>query len=1423
MLNKTLKIIGVVCAVIIMGVLALIYYRGEIYFKDKVNDFLIEKTEGLYHLRYDKIEIGIFDGDLKIHGFNLQFDTIRANQILANDSTAVFFDIKIKEFDALNFEYKKIFREEIIQMDELRLNSPKILTYGSIGRLGTNKKSQSSYSHILKELFKEVNINKISLENAGYNIYSKLVKNVKFSNAKRIDLLVDQFHSDLSLIESKKYFDIKDLSIRFLDFESLLDDEIHALKADTLDFSLKKSYLNVSNVSVLPKYIQEEKDYFKFTVPKLYLKLKKIDLHAFDSLIINNLVLEKPQIEFYRNNRSLEKIDSSFQQFHQLNLYDLIKRDFKKIAVNHLKIDQAKFHYFLVSKSSPQLIQKVEKLDLELEQFSIDSISEKNPDKIFYADDFKINVHNFQLNLKDQIHQFKIENFQLSSSKQNVLLKDVSIQPVHLKEKMNEKFYLTTDEILMKKMDFKKLYHQKSLIMDELLLSNVDIKNDVYKKDQSKLKGDSKLREVLEPILDRVQAKKVHLQNAIIDFEDFRLLDKPGRFKGKINFQLHDLDVDIKRFRENRHVLFSKNFDLSIEDYEFKAPKDVNIYSAKRIALDNTTNQVQINGLKINPEIKGEKALQHYKIASLVNLSADEIKIDGIDFQKAVFDRELHATWFGVEQPTVAIETYKKFKRKDKKFNPKEIEGIFYTALNYMPQIKIDRIEIPNGKIHLETVDEDQEVKTNIHNEFNIQMDHFLFNEQQMRKTGKEAKVLFSENAVFIVENQTFGIGDGVHKVTADQISFHSKNNSLYVRNAVMFPDVKSSKYKTIQGLYRVIIPQLDIIELDLIKALETDTISIGKVNLNEAKINLLNRPKAGKEGKKFNFKNFYIPLPKEIKALKLGDFNVKNTIVETYKEEVGQSNPVLKASFEITSDWKNFVLFNNGVGKETRFELDDAIYQMKRIHIPLKNKSELIMDDLNFNVMKGAFKVNHFTFKKENFIEVNIDELILNDLNPERLYYDDFDVKSVIINRPTIKIKGKSDQKSTVKKGMPKVDSINFYSTIENIFNYVKAQSVKINDANLEIGKWKQSQINLEFEDVLIDENYYANRLLHSKNIILNVDEVKTSSHHYNFKANKITFSTNPSQLWIQNIKIEPTFSKEEYYKVMKNQVDRIEAKIDYVKINTIDILHWIENEQLFAKELEIGTSKLDLFKDKRVPKIAKIKPLPQELLSKIEKEFYIHTLNLKPSSLYYSEYSGNTPQGGKVHLDSLNLRMKNITNIPEKIAENRKVQADASALFMGAGQLNVHLEFDLLAENELQKVKGSLINFPLDHLNKIVEDAAGVRIREGHTHRLDFTMDLTDKNALGTVHLVYDSLNIALLDKERLKEQRFLSNLANLFINNHSSNKQEKKENIIYLERDDQKSFIGYWWRSIVSGVKYSFGFSSKAQREVKKSKGN
>ncbi len=1411
MFNNVLKIFGGISTIAIIGALILVFFEGEIFFKDKINEFLYEKTEGIYQIKYDDIDIGFFDGDIKIYGFNLQFDTIKANKKLAVDSTSLFFNIHVKEFDILNFKYKKMFDLQEIQMNELRLNTPKISTYGVV-KLDQNN-VVFSYELLLKTIFKEINIDKISFENAGYKMYSHLFNKIKFYSAKRIDILIDKFHSSSELIESNQYFEIKDLAIRFLDFNSILGDDIYTLKADTLDFSLKKSYLNMSNLSFSPFKKIENQDYFEFDIPKLNFKLKNINL--FDSIIVDELKVNEPKVRYFK--REIYGNDSiiAHKDIEEFKLCELIKNKFNKVAINNLQINDANFLYY----KKENLIQKISEVDFELTNFSIDSVSEINPSKIFYSDNFKFDFNKFQLNMVGNDHIFKIDHFQISSKKKNVKLNDVTIHPNTSKSNHSEELNLNTKEIIIKNIDFKKLFNDKSLIMDELLLSNIDIEDKLYS--AREIENSLKLEDVLEPILNKVEAKKVHLNNAYIDFNDLRFENKHGKFKGEINFQLNDFNVDIKNVHKNTNVLFSDKFRLVADNYIFKSPKDVNVYKAKRVELNNYTNEILVDDVTISPELKGEYALELYDIASLINLSANQIKVKDIDFNKAVFESELFASNLKIEKPTVDITVYNKYK-KHKKFNPKEIEGVFYTALNYLPQVNINRIDIPNGEVRLKTIDDNNKIKINIHNEFNIQMDDFLFSEDELtRKEGKDnIKTFFSDNAIFTVENQIFNIGDGVHKISADEISFHSKDNSLYIKNALMYPDLNSEKYNELKELYQLKIPELDIIGFDIEKAIETnnDTISIGKVNLKGGEINLISRSKDINNQKKFTLKDFYLPLPDNIKELRLGELNVLETKVETYKKERKILKPKLKSCFNISSKWGKIILTNKGVGKGSDFKVDDASYHISNMHIPLNNQSDLKIKDLRFDVRKGDFIIKNISFNKKNEINIAIEEFILSEIDYKKLYNHDFDVKSIIINNPLIKI---NNSHSTSEKSFSKIDLLNGYPIIEDFFNYIKVDNVKINNADLQINDFKQKNVNLIFEEVSIDDKFDKDRFLYTKNIILNIQDINRKFGLYDLNVDNIQLTTTPFNLKLNKIDVKPSFTKQEYINVVKDQVDRVEASIDYLSFNKIDYYKWFAEGQIIVDSIAIGPSEVDLYKDTRVKKIIKVKPLPQELLNKINKEFYVKSLIMKPSKLNYLECSGSAPGGGRVYMDSLKLYLSNITNIKTKLLDNHKMSATAQSLLMGLGELNVKLDFDMLSKNELQRIKGSLTNFPLTSLNKIIEDAAGIRIREGYTQKIEFDMNLTNEEALGSVNLKYDSLNIALLNKEHVKEQKFISGLANVALGKKSSKKQEEKDNIVYLERDDKKSFIGYWWRSILSGIIYSFGLSSKEQRDIKRGK--
>ena len=77
----------------------------------------------------------------------------------------------------------------------------------------------------------------------------------------------------------------------------------------------------------------------------------------------------------------------------------------------------------------------------------------------------------------------------------------------------------------------------------------------------------------------------------------------------------------------------------------------------------------------------------------------------------------------------------------------------------------------------------------------------------------------------------------------------------------------------------------------------------------------------------------------------------------------------------------------------------------------------------------------------------------------------------------------------------------------------------------------------------------------------------------------------------------------------------------------------------------------------------------------------------------------------------------------------------------------------------------------------------------------------------------------------KKAQKSKGFFSPVANFMMNNiliKSNNPPflgHMKKGIVYYERNPEKSFVNYLWKSNLSGILSTLGFNSKQQREGKR----
>jgi hypothetical protein len=154
-----------------------------------------------------------------------------------------------------------------------------------------------------------------------------------------------------------------------------------------------------------------------------------------------------------------------------------------------------------------------------------------------------------------------------------------------------------------------------------------------------------------------------------------------------------------------------------------------------------------------------------------------------------------------------------------------------------------------------------------------------------------------------------------------------------------------------------------------------------------------------------------------------------------------------------------------------------------------------------------------------------------------------------------------------------------------------------------------------------------------------------------------------------------------------------------------------------------------------------------------------------------------------------------------------------------MDSCQMKVKMVYEMDNTDNLFTAEGHLNPFNMQILNPVLEPLAMVSIRSGKVDQFNFKF-IADKNkASGLLYFGYDDLRISVLELKdgNTKEARLASFLANsLMLKSKNPRGKELTPDEIFFQRDQKRSVLNYWWKSIFSGIRNTLGIKAGKEEE-------
>ncbi len=355
---------------------------------------------------------------------------------------------------------------------------------------------------------------------------------------------------------------------------------------------------------------------------------------------------------------------------------------------------------------------------------------------------------------------------------------------------------------------------------------------------------------------------------------------------------------------------------------------------------------------------------------------------------------------------------------------------------------------------------------------------------------------------------------------------------------------------------------------------------------------------------------------------------------------------------------------------------------------------------------------------------------------------------------------------------------------------------------------------IRLAAEGIRIDSasRRDRSRLLFSDHLRLSVDGYRHLSEDrlYRMRLDSAHASSSDSSLTIEALNVGPTVSDSVFMRRHGFRVNRFEASVGRVDLEGVDYREAIDGSALLVRTAHLDSLQVDAYRDNRRPPPPTDPPpkMPHELIQSLEHPVRVDTIRVTHGRARYERWDEGAAGSGHIAFDRITATIHNVTNDPRRMGSSTPAVVRATTRVAGDGWLKTTIRVPLLSSDFALSYEGSLGPMDAQSFNDAFVYLSGIRIERGQVERLQFSAEVREGRAEGTVRGRYHDLSVEMLDEEtgdrglRKRLESFV--LDDLMLNSESQNDDsDPRTGSIEHEHDEDHTFFKFLWHSLRSGL--------------------
>ncbi|MBS9524237.1 hypothetical protein KIH41_01570 [Litoribacter ruber] len=1396
-----------------------VYFTSDFLLRRYIKEQVEIASDGKYTIDFKRFYLSLLERGFYVEGFTL----VPSDETLEEEKHLAFHRIEIPEFSIKGINYR--FGDKILVLGTIRLTEPMIQS--RLQEMEEEERGESPLRMLEQEIRKSV----------GGNLEDIIIRDLYVDNA---DLLLENFISQQSIKAEKTHFHVANIQIlkereiatpfnaegfdfQMDNFELLLADSIHTIKANHVDVSSLESYIKGQQVRLVPDVTSPSEIYYQVELDFLELTDADINKVFYTSEVeVGRLALNYPKFSIFS-----DVVTDDAEGAIEYDLYPLIQDILASISVENMDIYKGSYLQRSIRDTNRNRVE-AGSIDFKMVDVYIGPDEEKKRNQFFHARDAALDISDVKIALADGVHWVTGQKVLLSSFDDAIEITGVKVFPIDDEGETPDitLFEIDVPSLSLSDANLKKIYNENIVDIKEMIINEPSVLlKDVRAGDGDQNLAQTSLQELTREFLRAIYVERLEMRKGNLVLDNRLRLRQDSLAFGEINFVLENFRLDEDVDSQSSRIFFAEDLQLEIQDYALKLSDNLHMFTSDRLYLDTKENFLQINGFKFRPADPNniQENLNRYEINSVLDIEIPEFSARGIDIPSAYFRGELLVNQIEVPSPVIKLTQYRKGEgREDREETDIDKSDIYDLLTTYFSVIKVDSLNLIAGTWEYENLGQDR-IRTFAEDNVSIRVKNFYLDQYSGER---ELQSFFAEELDISLDNYVFNLAEGQYSIIADKISFNSAREEILTTNVRLRPRRNIPAKVSISAD----IPEMSFGGVDLETFVFDNELSLQKVKLTDTDVRLfINRDEEREDrrngrGRRGRDRN----LPRTIDVVQIDTIEAENAHINVAYRIDGVSRELIDTGINLK--FFNFLLdstklthgeiaefFGNMEASIDDFSLvlQDSIHSINFAKVDLNTQDEeIVFTDL------ALTPINTVGQPGRPVISAAVPRVVMKTESLNELQQTgEFIISSLKLDDPVIALYLDNGEK-TVKK-VEKTEE-----ALQQILTNLYIGRFEIGGGKIQLLEKGTAQDIQTFSNlglVLSDLNFDLTRMgeLDTK-FFLNSDyEVVIPNYELELKdsLNVVRVGLaklNGDQLILDDVRMFPKVGKYEYIRKVGHQTDVATVHIPQVVFDGLDLNKFVEDKKFVARRLELHDLSAEVFRDKRFEiKEGNYRPMPQKLMMNAGIDVTVDSLIMSKANIRYHEFPSKGMVPGNIQFNDMDISIA-----PFQLTENPDNYEFQSSELFGKGFMNEVAPMEISGTMYFfgdfpMKVRAQTGEFELALINPILETNAFATARRGTIEEAHWEFIADDNSARGEMTVQYRKLNLRLLDERTLEQgtgrKRILSWVINA-IAVRSNNPRRLFNNLvtstIYEPRDDSRFIFNYWWRATLSGLKGSVG---------------